>query len=148
MNTTPSPTPETDEFRGPGVVNSDMLLESHDRLERQRNELRDALEALLTAVDTHLGPSFARSIQPQARAALANASQTACNGCARKRKPRPAPTDVHGKPAPFTAQELEDRIDDICRRGGRRDRDRVSIFNRAAVELWTERNTALANAKK
>lgn len=48
--------------------------------------------------------------------------------------------DIHGRPAPFTPKQFEDRCDQICGCAGKHDCKCISVFTQASAELWGEAN--------
>lgn len=50
--------------------------------------------------------------------------------------------------APFTAQQVSDKMDAICGCAGKYNCDCVSVYNKAVGDLWTEHNTALFDKDK
>lgn len=74
---------------------------------------------------------------------FAPAPQDKVREAGRQRKQQPPPVYWNGNPAPFSAEQLEKRIDDICGCAGRHDCDCISVFNKSTSALWSEHNSAL-----
>lgn len=62
------------------------------------------------------------------------------NTCPRKRKKTVLDDSNWHMPAPFTVQDVEDRMDSICGCAGRNDCDCDFIRNTATGQLWYEHN--------
>lgn len=108
---------------------------------------RDALQTRVEKLETDLRyiatmPEYdqddSHRLRNLARFALTPGAAIIPAAPCRHRKPRPAPRYNDGRPAPFTSQQLEDRIDKLCGCAGKNDCDCVSVFTTAEVELWTE----------